>query len=61
MKRGSLILSLSVLAHLSVVNLVYYLFRTEILLNFIGVFSYNIFWLIVAVMIGSRIYYSDKQ
>lgn len=56
MKRASFLLSLSVLAHLSVVDVVYYFLSPTISVNFIAILSYNIFWIIIAMMVGNQIY-----
>lgn len=61
MKRTSLLLSLSILLHLSIINLTYYLMTPEIILNFIAVICYNIVWVIIALIIGRQIYSEEKR
>lgn len=56
MKRPAFLLSLSVLVHLSIVDMVYYFVNPELSLNFIAILGYNIAWLIIAVMIGNQVY-----
>ncbi|MBZ9728626.1 hypothetical protein LB467_02920 [Salegentibacter sp. JZCK2] len=55
MKRGSFLLTLSVLAHLFIVDLVYYFLNPSISVSFIAILSYNIAWLVVAVMVKKQI------
>lgn len=61
MKRASFILSLSVLAHLSVVDLVYYFLGPDIAVNFIAILTYNIIWLVVAMMVGNQVYNQGRR
>lgn len=61
MKLGAFLLSFSVLVHLFVVDFVYYFLGTSISVNFIAILSYNIVWLIIAVMIGNRIHNERKS
>lgn len=56
MKRTSLLLSFAVLAHLSVIDLTYFLLNHELAVNVLAVAGYNIVWLIIAALIGSRFY-----
>lgn len=54
MKPNSLFISLSVLAHLLVIDLTYYILNSQITVDFLAILSYNIFWMAIALLIGSR-------
>lgn len=56
MKRTSLLLSFAVLAHLSVIDLTYFLLNKELAVSVLVVAGYNFVWLIIAALIGSRLY-----
>lgn len=60
MKRASLLLAFSVLAHLSVIDLVYYFLKPGISVNFFALICYNIIWIVAAMKIGSQLYNEEK-
>lgn len=54
MKPSVHFLSLSVLAHLIVIDLTYYILLSQITLNFLAILSYNIVWMGIALLIVTR-------
>ncbi|MCM4160829.1 hypothetical protein FHG64_00510 [Antarcticibacterium flavum] len=61
MKRASFLLSLAVLAHLSVVDMVYYFLGSSISVNFIAILTYNIVWVVVAMMVGNQVFNQPRS
>lgn len=55
MKPTSQFLSLSVLVHLLVIDLTYYMLLSQITVDFVAILSYNIVWMAIALLIGSRV------
>lgn len=56
MKRTPLLLSLAVLAHLSVIDLTFFLLSQELAVNVAAVTGYNLIWFIVVVLIMSKLF-----
>jgi len=57
MKRSSLTLSFAGLLHLLIVDFICYFLSFEVPMNLFVVVSYNIFWVILIILIGTQKYH----
>lgn len=60
MKKSSLLISFSVLAHLIVIDGIFYLLAAGPVVDPSIIISYNSIWLIIALVIGNHSYDSSR-
>jgi len=61
MKRSALFISISVLAHLSVIDAMYLLLSQEMVINSILVITYNFVWILIALTIWYGNYQESRD